>query len=92
MALINFTSYRWYYELFLYMLNCLKVVVVFIYIKFNTHLQYVLNPNMDITTAQKILLFSLILYAIVLFFGAKYAITCFIDLFFCSSNICSDYF
>ena len=40
------------------------------------------SPNMDIPTTQEILLFRLVIYTIVLFFGATYAIALFIDLFF----------
>ena len=70
--------------------NCLKVGVVLIPIKLNTHLQYVLKTKMYIPTTKEILLFRLMLCAIVLFFGATYVITLFIDSFFCASNICSD--
>ena len=51
-------------------------------IKDNTHFQYVLNMNMEIPTTHEILLLRLMLCAIVLFFGAMYAITLFIDSFF----------
>ena len=47
---------------------------------------------MEIPTTQDILLLRLMLWAIVLFFGAMYAITLFIESFFCVSSICSNYF
>ena len=72
--------------------NCLKVGVVFIYIRLKTLCQYLLNPKMEITTTHEILLFSLMLCTIVLFFGAMYAIELFIDSFLCVPNICSDSF
>ena len=40
----------------------------------------------------EILLLSLMMCTIVLFFDATYATTLFIDSFFCVSNICSEYF
>ena len=67
--------------------NRSKVDVVCIYIKANTHLQYVLNTKTEIPTTQEILLIRLMLCAIVLFFGATYAITLFIDSFF----VCQTY-
>ena len=47
---------------------------------------------MDIPTTQDILLFRIMIFAIVLFFGATYMISLFIDYFLCVSNICSDHF
>ena len=47
--------------------NVLKVGVALISIKLNNFPQYVLNPKMNIPTTQEILLFSIILCAIVLF-------------------------
>ena len=47
---------------------------------------------MDIPTTHEILLLRLMLCAIVLFFGATYAITLFNYSFFCVSDICSEYF
>ena len=47
---------------------------------------------MEIPTTHEIRLFTLMLCAIVLFFGATHDITLFIDSFFCVSNICSDSF
>ena len=69
--------------------NFLKVGVVLISIKPNTRFQYVSNPKMDIPTTQEILLFRLMLYDIVMFFGAT---VCYhiVHWFFCVSNICSD--
>ena len=66
----------------------MKVVVVLISIKLNTHFQYILNPKMDISTTQEIILFGIILCAVVLFVGATYAITLFVDSYLCVSNIC----
>ena len=97
-ALSRLTSYRWYYDLFFLSMsfssckNYLKVDVVCISIKANTRFQYVLNPKMEIPTTHEILLLRLMLCVIVLFFGATYTITLFIDSFFCVSNICSNYF
>ena len=67
--------------------KCLKVGVFKISIIFNTRFQHVLNPNMDIPITQDIILSGIMLYDIVLFFGAAYAITLFIDYFF----VCQTY-
>ena len=56
--------------------NCLKISVFLISIKLNTTFQYVLNPNMDITTTQEILLFMILLCTIVLFSGSMYKLHC----------------
>ena len=47
--------------------NSLKVGVLLISIKLDTHFQYVLNPNMDIHNTQNILLFRLMICATVFF-------------------------
>ena len=64
-----------------YRKKCLKVDIVCIYIRANTHFQYVLNPKIEIPTTHEIILVRLVLCAIVLFFGATYAITFFVDYF-----------
>ena len=56
-----------------------KFGVVFLSIKLNTCSQYVLNPNIESPTMHEILLFRVMLCAIVLFFGATYDITLFIN-------------
>ena len=61
--------------------KCSKVGVVCKSIKANTCFLYVLNPKMWIPTTQEILLFRIVMFAIILFFGATYAITLFIDYF-----------
>ena len=70
--------------------NCLKVGLIFSSIKLKTVCQYLLNPKMDITTTQEILLFRLMLCANVLFYEHIYVIEFFIDLIFCVSNMCSN--
>ena len=86
---MTFSSWRW---VFLLARSMLRLAVFLISIKLNTCSQYVLNPNIEIPTMHDILLFRVMLCAIILFFGATYTITLFIDSFFCVSNICSDYF
>ena len=83
----------WFFSA-LTVLNCknyFNVRLILISIKLKTVCQYFLNPKMEITTTQEFLSFRLILCAIILFFGATYAITLFVDSFLCVSNICSDY-
>ena len=50
---------------------CLKVKQKWRSIKLNTVCQYLLNPDMGITNTQGIIMFSIMLWDIVLFFGAN---------------------
>ena len=67
--------------------NCFKVGAVLISILLNNRLQYIFNPNIDISTTQEIILFRPVLCATVLFFYEFYAITLFIDSIF----VCQTY-
>ena len=93
-ALIFFTEYYWWYDLFLLELtilackNCLEVGLILRSIKSKHIWQYFLNPEMDIPVTQEIPLFRIVIYAF--FFGTMYVIELFIDSLFCVSKICRD--
>ena len=96
-ALIILTLYHVYNDLFsvLWLFQTARFFEGWDDVDLNQIKQYLpvfSNPNMDITTTQDILLFRLMLRSITLFYGSTYVIELSIDLLFCVSNICRDYF